>query len=343
MASLKEIAADLGVSHALVSRVLNNNMGTTRVSEKTREAILRRARELDYEPNPLAVALKKGRKGAVGVFLHGIGVAGSELSARFIQSAGRALADHGLNLWLQFFEEAGEFRSACNEKLLRKLDGLIVAGLAHQDLVENLSRIEERGLPVAAACHGSMTGSGIVNYQVDAEAQCYQATKHLFEQGCRQVAHFYTSPVRYSGYLKAHGEAGLMPNKDLAIPARRYGAEDGRECMKRLLEIGAEFDGIVTQSDSQAAGALQYLCLTGVPKETWPRITGVDDSPIASHYSLVPLTSASAEMERCAHLAVEAIAGRLEGKAIEPRQVLPRLIVRESTVPGPAAFSFAGL
>ena len=334
MASLKAIAADLGVSHALVSRVLNNNMGTTRVSQKTREAILSRAKELDYQPNPLAVALKKGRKGAVGVFLHEIGVEGSDLSGRFIQSAGRALADHGLNLWLQFFEKADEFRHACNEGLLRKLDGLIVAGLAHRDLIDSLHNIEAAGLPVVAACHGSMADSLVINFQVDEEIQSSLATRHLLDLGCRHIAHFYTSPMRYSGYLKAHAERGLIPNKNLAVPSTRYSSADGRECMKRLIEAGEFYDGIVTQSDGQAAGALQYLCLSGVPKEKWPKITGIDDSPIARDYSLVPLTSATAEMETCAKLAVTAIYDKMEGKQdIQGQLITPRLIIRQSTVP----------
>jgi LacI family transcriptional regulator len=307
-------------------------MGTTRVSQKTREAILARARELDYQPNPLAVALKKGRKGAVGVFLHEIGVEGSDLSGRFIQAAGRALGDLGLNLWLQFFQEAEEFHRACNERLLRKLDGLIVAGLAHRDLLDSLRNIEDKGLPVVAACHGSMAGSGIINFQVDEEAQCYLATKHLLEQGCQNIAHLYTSALRYSGYLRAHGELGATPNKNLAIPTARYSAADGREAIKRLLEIGEPFDAVVTQSDGQAAGALQYLCLNGVPREKWPKITGVDDSPIARDYSLVPLTSATAEMEQCAQSAVRAIATKMEGGTMEGALAMPQLIVRESTV-----------
>lgn len=333
MASLKAIAADLGVSHALVSRVLNNNMGTTRVSPKTREAILSRAKELDYQPNALAVALKKGRKGAVGVFLHEIGVEGSNLSGRFIQSAGRALANHGLNLWLQFFEEAEEFRQACNKGLLRRLDGLIVAGLVHNDLLDSLQDIEEGGLPVVAACHGTMGASAIVNFQVSEELQSFIATRHLFEVGCRHVAHFYTSPMRYSGYLKAHAELGVSPNKNLAIPSARYSSADGRECMKRLLETGEYFDGICAQSDGQAAGALQYLCLSGVPMEKWPKITGIDDSPIARDYALVPLTSVTAEMETCANLAVDALNAKLEGMEVRTGALIePKLVIRQSTV-----------
>lgn len=331
MASLKEIAADVGVSHALVSRVLSNRMGTTRVSEKTRQAILTRAKELNYTPNPLAVALKRGRKGAVGVFLHGVGIDGSELSLQFIQEAGRQLAGKGYNMWMQFFEKKDEFMKACNEQLTSKVDGLIIAGLAHNDLLESVEELEKSGLPVVYSCHGELKKYDATNYQVDSEAQCYLTTKHLLEQGCCRVAHLLSMPIRYRGYLRAHEEMGVKPDDALAVAARDYTSKSGYEAIEHLKKNGLEFDGVAAQSDGQAAGVFQYLALHGIPREQWPLVTGVDDSPIARDFSLVPLTSATAEMATCAKLAVDAIHKKIENEAIEQIEVQPKLVIREST------------
>lgn len=333
MASLKQIAADIGVSHALVSRVLNNNMGTTRVSPKTRDAILARARELDYEPNPLAVALKKGRKGAVGVFLHTVGVEGSELGTRFLESAGRLLSQSGHNLWVQFFTNDEDFRRACEVKLHRKIDGLIIAGKAHWELADILAKMEEQGLPVIGACHGSMKTPGFVNFQVHELAQCYLTTQHLLELGCRKLVHLSVSPQRREGFVRAHREAALEPGR--ILEAANYTAEAGEQCMRQLHKAGVEgCDGIIAQSDAQAAGVLRYLSQQGLPRAQWPKVTGVDNSPIARNYCAIPLTTVSAEMETCARMAVESIMARLEGQPVESRQIQPRIIIRESTVPG---------
>ena len=267
MASLKEIAAHLGVSHALVSRVLNNRMGTTRVSAKMREAIMLRAREVDFQPNPLALALKQGRKGAVGIFIHGVGVEGSEMSLNFIKAAGKSLADLGLNLWLQFFESEEEFRVACNEKLMRKLDGLIVAGMPHPELLDNLRKIEARGLHVVAACHGYVNTDDIVNFQVDHEMQSYLAAKHLLEIGCRRIAHFHVMKLRFDGYLRAHREAVVDPDPRLCLMTCGVSAAAGIDGMENLLSLGVPFDGLCAQSDAQAAGAMQCLAARNISRK----------------------------------------------------------------------------
>jgi len=332
MSSLKEIASGLGVSHALVSRVLNNKMGTTRVSDRVRKAILLRAKELDYQPNPLALALKKGQKGVVGVFLHGLGVDGSELSIEFIRAAGRALSEHRLNLWLQFFETEEEFSAVCNEKLLRKVDGLIVAGVMHESLASKIKDVEQKGLHVASACQGPLNNWDIVNFQVNLHSQCYLPAKHLIEKGCKRIAHFNAMPYRYAGYLKAHAEAALTVREELVVSLGEcFDVDSGRTGTKYLLDSGRDFDGLVAQSDAQAVGAMMALSDAGVPMSKWPLITGVDNSPIGRLYGLLPITSTTAEMSSCARLTVDAIMKKMAGSPVFPQLAEPTLVVRRSS------------
>ncbi len=103
--------------------------------------------------------------------------------------------------------------------------------------------------------------------------------------------------------------------------------------MASLVESGQTFDGLVAQSDAQAVGALHYLLERGWPRERWPKITGVDNSPIAQFYSPVPLTSVTAEMATCAELAIGALEQKLKGQPVASQLVAPHLIVRESTMP----------
>jgi LacI family transcriptional regulator len=61
---LKDIARDLGVSTVTVSKVLR---GRTDIGQKTRERVLKRMSELNYQPNMLARALAGGHSDAVGL------------------------------------------------------------------------------------------------------------------------------------------------------------------------------------------------------------------------------------------------------------------------------------
>jgi LacI family transcriptional regulator len=61
---MKDIARDLGVSVITVSKVLRNHSD---ISEETRESVLKRMKELNYQPNLTARALVTGRTCRIGL------------------------------------------------------------------------------------------------------------------------------------------------------------------------------------------------------------------------------------------------------------------------------------
>ncbi len=306
-------------------------MGTTGVSAKTREAVLKKARELDYQPNRLAVALKSGRRGAIAVFIHGIGLPGSDLSSNFLLGLSGAFENSDLRLWLRFFQKDEEFRAACTPKLTRDVDGLIIAGIAHRGLIADLKALEKKGLPVVSVFCTLPNNRSPLNIATDYRAQCYLATKHLIELGCERIAHFHVLGMRYAGYAEALHEAGRSVQRRLVIRSAGFDLEDGSLAVRKLLENGEKFDGIVAQSDAQAIGAIRELQRHGLRVPEDVKVTGVDDSPLA-RICEVPVTSATAEMDVCGRVAVETLKEKIEGKKVEPIVIRPRLVVRASTV-----------
>src|ERR1700743_2931096 len=61
---MKDIAKDLGISQATVSKVLREHPD---IGEKTRQRVLQRIKELDYQPNSLARSLVTGRSYLIGL------------------------------------------------------------------------------------------------------------------------------------------------------------------------------------------------------------------------------------------------------------------------------------
>ena len=61
---LKDIARDLGVSLVTVSKVLRGNSD---IGEVTRQRVLKRMKELNYQPNMMARGLASGRTHTVGL------------------------------------------------------------------------------------------------------------------------------------------------------------------------------------------------------------------------------------------------------------------------------------
>ena len=337
MASLKRIAAELNVSYTLVSKVLSGRLGTTGVSEKTRHRILKKAKEIDYVPNRLAVALKAGRKGAVGIFLHHVGSPGSDVSDRLLRGMAEGLERSGSRMWLRFFNTDKEFHVACDARLKSEVDGLIVVGAHHPGLVPKFRDLERERVPVVSIFTElpGRSRTEHTNVEVNYEAQGYLAARHLLEQGCRRLACFRTIENRTEGFFRAHREAGIKPDPKLIIPTKAFDLCDGERSLARLRESGVSFDGIVCQSDAQANGAINALIRQGIDVPGQVKVTGVDNSPVAED-CIVPVTSVTSEMRHAGLQAVEVLLQKIEGLPVSCPTIEPSLFIRKSSGGEPA-------
>jgi len=59
--TLKIVADHLGLTAGTISAVLNDTPAARRIPQSTRDRVLAAARELNYQPNPLARALRTGQ------------------------------------------------------------------------------------------------------------------------------------------------------------------------------------------------------------------------------------------------------------------------------------------
>lgn len=65
--NLKRLSEVIGVAPCTISRVLNGQARKYRISEKTEQKVLRKARELGYKPNYFAQSMNIGRTYTIGV------------------------------------------------------------------------------------------------------------------------------------------------------------------------------------------------------------------------------------------------------------------------------------
>ena len=64
--TLKIVADYLGLTPGTISAVLNNTSGAVRIPQATKDRIRAAARDLKYQPNPLARALRTGHTRSAG-------------------------------------------------------------------------------------------------------------------------------------------------------------------------------------------------------------------------------------------------------------------------------------
>ena len=128
---MKDIALDLGVSLMTVSKAIRNHSD---ISQQTRDRVMKRMRELDYQPDWIARSMVTRRTYLVGLVL-------PDLIHSFFRRSGQRSRPETFTLRLSHSdcEHVGgrRNRSAVMEILLtRKVDGLIIASAPRSGQVE---------------------------------------------------------------------------------------------------------------------------------------------------------------------------------------------------------------
>lgn len=330
MLGLQDIANELNVSVSLVSKVLNGRLGTTGVSKETVRAIRGKAKELGYMKNASAAALATGKQNAIGVFIHRTGANGSGIIEQMLLGIAGESARQGQRLMLHLFESADEFRAACPKVQRSAIDGLLVGGIIHRELIEELLEIRERGVPVVT-CHDQALDPRLPNVAIDQSQVMKVATHHLIERGCKRIAHISNNEPRLRGYQAALVEAGLPYRPELVYHGGSYEYAAGAEAVVRWMAAGIAFDGVAAQSDQLAIGAFNMLMSAGRKVPDQVKVIGIDNSPFCELNS-VRLSSVSQEDHLRARRAVQLLLESIEGKRVPPIQIEPTLYARESTL-----------
>lgn len=109
MATLKDIAADAGVSVSVVSRALNPRPdGHTRIAPETRGRIEAAANRLGFRRNRAAEFMRRGQSPTIGVF---VPASANRLMADLIFGISEVLGPESFPLQIAFHDLAGGFRN----------------------------------------------------------------------------------------------------------------------------------------------------------------------------------------------------------------------------------------
>lgn len=330
---LKDIAADLGVSAVTVSKVLR---GKPDVGEETRQRVLQRVREVNYQPNLLARGLASGKSQTVGLIvpdlLH-------TFFAEFAKGLKAGLRKRGYQLILASAEEEPELeREEIDTLLARGVDALLLATCQPEgDALTSLAGIRVPCVLVDRA----LPESGRPFVGTDDVAAGRLATTHLLGLGRRRIAHiagdgFSTGRDRHLGYQDALRTAGIEPRAEwVKLRSRLEEAGDaiGEAAMTELLALPEQPDAVFCYNDLSAIGAVRAALSAGLRVPEDIAVIGCGNLRLAE-YLRVPLSSidqSTAEQgEQAAKLTVTLLAGKAKTTDRQVR-VAPKLVRRGST------------
>jgi LacI family transcriptional regulator len=330
---LKDIARDLGVSVVTVSKVLRGNAD---ISEATRRRVLKRMKELNYQPNMMARGLASGRTYTVGLVVPDLV---HPFFAEFAKALSGVLRKSNRALILASSEEDAEVeRQEIRTLLNRGVDVLLIASC--QANLRNFYELGDERTPYVLfdrnfphlAAH--FVGS-------DDVAVGEMATRHLIEIGRKKIAHIggkNTSPSfdRLRGYKNALAESGLPAPESYVVVRERVeesGDVAGFQAMQELLSLEQRPDAVFCYNDLTALGAIDATLQKGLRVPEDIAFIGCGNLRYAN-YLRVPLSSIDHGTAELGRLAGEFALELSANPELEPKSTLApsRLVVRASTV-----------
>ncbi|MDR3690052.1 MAG: LacI family DNA-binding transcriptional regulator [Fimbriimonas sp.] len=339
---MSDIAARAGTTIGVVSVTLNGAKSkTVRVSDATRERVIRAAEELGYRRDPVASALVTGRSHVIGLMLpyvHSFDVPDPFYSV-VTGGVAAVAARHGYNLML-YTSVAEEEATRAVEVIDRRIDGLILVIPPNETPIYEECR--RQGIATVSITQQRQYAPATVNSD-DYEGGKL-ATEHLISLGHRRIAHLtgrpeiHTSALRFKAFRDTLAGSGIEFDPNL-VKLGGFSREVSRLSTAQWMELPADRrpTAIFAANDLSAHGAIDAISSAGfrVPGEI--SVIGYDDTWYAS-ITNPPLTSVSMDIDSLGRHAAEFLIGTIEGTPQEAHAMLEvSLKIRRSTGPPPNA------
>ena len=331
--TIKDIANVLGLTPSAVSKALNDH---PRISEKTKVSVQQVARNLSYEPNHLASALRKGKSNLVGVI---IPRANSTFFSAVLQSIESVLNKKGYNIIVsQSYESYDKECKNIDSLLFTQVDG-IIASLANETKdFSHYKKIKRKGVPLVLFDRGD-DEIGVDYIGIDDYKSSHMIVDHLVSQNCKRIAHIagYSHTRIYQNRIQGYKDAlasHQLPSDDLLLVESNLSIEDGRAIMEQFLAHDEIPDAVYAASDYAALGALQVLQERNLKVPVDIAIVGFSNEPFTSLVT-PSITSVNQHSEEIGRLTAEAFLRRIEETNTVPvlnKTILnPELVVRSSS------------
>lgn len=287
-ATIKDIAHELNISIATVSRALANKPN---VAPETREQVFQMVEKLNYKPNQNAFKLRKQRSFTIGIVI-------PELKTTFflgvIAGIEKVLREIGFQLIITQSDES----SIIEERNLRFLESSMVEGILlsvtkEGENVELYKSIMKNGIPIVffnRACKLANSSKVILDDYITS----FFATEHLIYNKFERIFHFAGPPNLMVSKERERGFLGAMKkhkrDTSNSIIVSGLLSDSSYLKMKELIQKNHLPDAIFCFSDPTAYGILKAMKEVGLKCPDDIALVGFSETELASLVE-PPLTS----------------------------------------------------
>ena len=331
--TIKDIARALSISPSTVSRALKDHPD---ISKQTKKAVVELANQLNYQPNYIALSLRKSKTDTIGVII-------PQIVHFFFSTIISGIEDVaykcGYNVIISQSNESYEREVSDTKALLAsRVDGFLVSMAKNTNDIAHFEDLVDRGIPLVIFDR-SCDQLNVSQVLIDDYQGAYDATKHLIDIGCRNIAHMQGPnnqkifQERTRGYREALEKHGLKFDEAMVVHCYDGSMEEAMGHSEYLMNLPKPPDGIFSNNDLAAIAAMKVIKRKGLVVPQDVALVGFSDWQVSSLVdpSLSTVTQSGYEMgQKAAELFLEQIENPDHHK---PRtEVLkPKLLIRESS------------
>jgi LacI family transcriptional regulator len=327
--TIVDVARAADVSHATVSRVINNKGN---VRPKTRARVLKAMEELGYHANRQARSLRTGRSQMIGLLARDLGTG---YIGQIMVGIDAEIAETEYELLLFTTHHKSRAPEYVANLVGGMADGLLLVLPYKIEAYGEL--LNQRRFPHVLIDYEGVTMGPAIS--ADNRQGAYAGATYLLDLGHRRVG-FITGDLtlgsgrsRLLGYRQALSDRGIAEDPVLVVEGD-YQQPAGYAGARALLRLPEPPTAIFASNDVMAFGAMEAIREAGLRIPGDISVLGFDDIPQAAGVSPT-LTTIRQPLEQMGHRAVQMLMAYIEDPArpYEYCELPTELVIRASCAP----------
>ncbi len=335
--SIVDIANELNVSKTTISFILNGRAQEKRISNDLVERVMKHVAEVGYKPNSLAKSLRTGKSNTIGLMVEDISNPFFASIARLIED--RAYVNGYKIIYCSTDNDTNKTKDLIGMFRDRHVDGYIMA--PPEGIEEDIQSLIKDGMPVVLFDR-HLPGVKTDFIEVDNLFSTYNATKHLMDQGFKNIAfvtfasHQTQMMDRVKGYRDAIISNGFKPPIIKEIPFN----QDEEQIMAPLRDFikgNPDIDAILFGTNHIGTCGLKVLNELGKKAPTDVAVISFDDYDVFKLHS-PPVTAIAQPVEAIADNVITVLLEKLNDRSssAKPQSIVLKtdLRIRNSSLKG---------
>jgi len=327
--SLKDLAHELGVSIATVSRALRNS---PEIGQEMQMKVKELAKRLNYRPNPFAQSLRKEGPRIIGVVVPNLVTHFYAAVLDGIEDEARR-ADYSV-ISSNSHESCEDEMRAIDNFINLHVEGIIASVSQNTTDYSHFEKVSKMGIPLVffgRTCLPDLFSSVTANGDVAAQ----EATQHLIDTGSRRIAflggpnHLDMVKRRKHGYLEALRDNRIPIDRELVV-CNRIDFDLVVEATKQLLQIENRPDAILAVNDTVTFAAFTAVKEMGLRIPEDVALIGFTDDQHA-RYVTPQMSAIEDQSYKMGCVAYDLLQKSISGDPNKYKKIVPQKLVIRGT------------